>query len=184
MALLEIMQVGLVDVAPLAVLITLTLTLLLLSLSLTLTIVLVLFLVVVVVVVESSRSKQSGTSGILASSTVGPLGLDRAEHIFRGDARLLAKRLDSWRVRRRKSTEHGNGEQLVIKWSLPGGDDFRVCRAHPSQFLDGIFILSDTCPPNEFHTVSRFLQRRCTTSLLELILGKKSVRREGICGSM
>jgi hypothetical protein len=67
------MQVGLVDMAPLAVLIALTLTLLLLPLSLMLTIVLVL---VRVVVVRSGRSKQGRTSGILASSTTGPLGLD------------------------------------------------------------------------------------------------------------
>jgi hypothetical protein len=65
------MQVGLVDVAPLAVLIALTLLLLSWNSTLTLTIVLVLILVLAatVVVVGPGRSKQGRTSGILDKTT-------------------------------------------------------------------------------------------------------------------
>jgi hypothetical protein len=96
------MQVGQVGVALLAVLIALTLTLLLLSLSLRLTVVPIL---VLVVAVSSGRSKQGRINGMLASSAMGPLSLDRTKHIFRGNIRLLVQKLDGRRVRQRKSTE-------------------------------------------------------------------------------
>jgi hypothetical protein len=169
MVLLEIIQLRLVDLAPLAVLIASTMTLLLLPLSLMLTIVLVL---VLVVVVRSGRSKQGRTSGILASSTTGPHGLDTNQHIFQGDTRLLVQRLDYRAVIQGQSMEHGNGEQLIIKGSL-----LRVslCRAHPSHFLDRISILRDTGPPDDLDLVSKFWQERCTVSLLELIPEKNSM---------